>query len=425
VSPERSRFDRFLDRVPILGRFRRVRGWARRNRLWLYLALAVAVILVVRPVLTILAVLIQPLGPLIRALLDNPVGRFVFYNLLAALLLYWIWRKVRAGVVRVIGLRTMRAFLDGLTLMIHSRWDAARTHFEKVVWWDRWVRLEDAVPEHRDVGVDARLKIAACHLRLHRPNDAHSWLLRVREEEILSGHVRRNHAELRALAYDLSDELERETVLKELERTHSRDKDNRRILLALREQSEAMGDLDRARAMGKRLVAVSEGRDREEAASELALLEFRLAHKALDAGRAGELRRALKATAKDPRSALLLGDLALADGDVREALRAWSQSVSLPVFERLGALLDEGKLAGDREKELLLRRFPYAGTLLVLAEHYRKRGEFRKARAALDKVVASAGENLTVLRLYASCLEGEGDAAGAAELYRRALSMTL
>jgi tetratricopeptide (TPR) repeat protein len=309
--------------------------------------------------------------------------------------------------------------------MIHGRWDAARTQFEKVVWWDRWVRLEDAVPEHRDLGVDARLKIATCYLRRYRANDAKAWLLRVREQDILSDHVRRNHAELRALAYDCSDELERETILKELERSHARDKDNRRILLALREQSEAMGDLDRARAMGKRLVAVSEGRDREEAASELALLEFRLAHKALDAGRAGELRRALKATAKDPRSALLLGDLALADGDVREALRAWSQSVSLPVFERLGALLDEGKLAGDREKELLLRRFPYAGTLLVLAEHYRKRGEFRKARAALDKVVASAGENLTVLRLYASCLEGEGDAAGAAELYRRALSMTL
>jgi len=136
----------------------------------------------------------------------------------------------------------------------------------------------------------------------NRPNEAKAWLLRVREQEILSDHVRRNHAELRALAYDLNDELERETVLKELERTHARDKGNRRILLALREQSEAMGDLDRARAMGRRLVALSEGRDREEAQSELALLEFRLARKALGDGDKGELKRALKATAKDPRS---------------------------------------------------------------------------------------------------------------------------
>jgi len=424
-APKRSRFDRFLDRVPVFGRLRRFRGWLRRNRIWLYVAAAVAILIAVRPLLSILAVLVQPLGPLIRGLLDNPVGRFLFYNLLAALLLYWIWRKVRAGVVRVIGLRSMRAFLDGLTLMIHSRWDPAIRQFEKVVWWDRWVRLEDAVPEHRDIGVDARIKIAACHLRRHRPNDAKSWLLRVREADILTDHVRRNHAELRALAYDLSDELETETVLKELERTHLKDRSNRRILLALREQAESLGDLERARAMGRRLVAVSDGREREEAERDLALLEFRVAHQALDNGDKRKLRRALKATAGDPRSALLLGDLALADGDVPGALKAWSQSVSLPVFDRLAELLEGGKLAGDREKELLLRHFPYAGTLLVLAEHYRKRGDYRKSRAALDKILGSAGENLTVLRLYAACLEAEGDAAAAAELYRRALSMSL
>jgi len=404
---ERSRFDRFLDRVPVIGRFRRVRGWFRRNRIWFYLAIAIAVLFVVRPILSILATLISPLAPLLKTLVDNPVGRFIFYNLLALLLLWWIWRKVRAGVTRAIGLRAMRAFLDGLTLMIHGRWDAAIEEFQRVVRWDRWVRLEDAVPEHRDLGPDAKLKIAACHLRRNRPNEAKAWLLRVREQEILADHVRRNHAELRALAYDLNDELERETVLKELERTHARDKGNRRILLALREQSEAMGDLDRARAMGRRLVALSEGREKEVAQSELALLEFRLARKALDAGDNGELR--------------LLGDLALEAGDVAQALKAWSKSVSLPVFYRLAKLLDEGKLEGDREKELLLRNFPYAGTLLVLAEYHRKRGDFRKARAALDKVLASAGENLTVLRLYASCLEAEGDAQGAAELYRRAL----
>lgn len=422
---ERSRFDRFLDRVPVIGRFRRVRGWFRRNRIWFYAAIALVVLFIVKPVLEIIAVLIKPLAPLLVALFDNPVGRIVFYNVVGLLLLWWIWRKVRAGVTRVIGLRAMRAFLDGLTLMIHGRWDAAIEDFMKVVRWDRWVRLEDAVPEHRDLGPDTKLKIAACHLRCNRPNEAKAWLLRVREQEILSDHVRRNHAELRALAYDLNDELERETVLKELERTHARDKGNRRILLALREQSEALGDLDRARAMGRRLVAVSEGREKEEAQSELALLEFRLARKALDAGDNGELRRALKATAGDPRSALLLGDLALEGGDVAGALKAWSKSVSLPVFDRLAKLLEDGSLEGDKERELLLRHFPYAGTLIVLAEHHRRRREFRKARAALDRVLATAGESLTVLRLYASCLEGEGDAEGAAELYRRALSAAM
>ena len=69
-------------------------------------------------------------------------------------------------------------------------------------------------------------------------------------------------------------------------------------------------------------------------------------------------------------------------------------------------------------------QFPYAGTLLVLAEYYRQRGEFRKARSALEKVAETTGENFTLLHLYASCLSGEGDSERAAELYRRALSLS-
>ena len=58
----------------------------------------------------------------------------------------------------------------------------------------------------------------------------------------------------------------------------------------------------------------------------------------------------------------------------------------------------------------------------MLAEHHRKRNEFGKARAAIEKVLEQGGADITVLRLYAACLEGEGDAAQAAELYRRALT---
>jgi len=414
----------FLDRIPVFGSLRRARGWARRNRFWFYVALAILVILIVRPVLTIIATVISPLGPLVRALVDNPVGRVVFYNLLAILLVWWIWRKMRGVVVRVVGLRAMRAFLDGMNLMILGRLEPAIRQFEKVVRWSRWVKLEDAVPEHREIAADAQLKIAACHLRLGRPNDAKRWLLRVREQDLLTEYVRRTHAELRALAYDLNDELERETVLRELERTHGRDRSNPRVLRAIRERAEEMGDLERARAFGKRLVAATEGREKEQAERDLALLEFRRAHQALGEGDRKALQRTLKATAGDPRSALLLGDVALEAGDVAGALKAWGRAVSLPVFDRLADLLEKDRL-GEAEKQLLRKRLPYAGTLLVLAEHYRKRKEYRKARAALDRVLACAGENITVLRLYAACLEGEGEGTRAAELYRRALSMSL
>jgi tetratricopeptide (TPR) repeat protein len=386
----------------------------------------VIVLFVVRPVLTILADIFSILRPVIAALLNNPVGRMVFYTVLAAALLYWVWRKVRAGILRACGLKAMRHFLDGMQAMMLDRWRPAIRCFHKVVWWSRWIKLEDAVPEHRDIGADARLKIAACHQRLGEANEALGWLKRVREKDILTEHVRRNHAELHALAYDLSDELEEETVLKELEKTQVKDRANRRVLRALRERLEGAGDLERARDVGRRLAAVSEGAEKEAAEHDLHLLEYRLAHKALGAGDAKEVKSSIKGlAATDPRSALLLGDLALERGDVKAALLAWSRAVSLPVFERLAKLLESGKLAGDKEQQILKSHFPYAGTFLVLAEHHLKRKEHRKARTALDQVLKTAGENLRVLRLYAQCLEGEGDTEGAAALYRRALSQSL
>ena len=135
--------------------------------------------------------------------------------------------------------------------------------------------------------------------------------------------------------------------------------------------------------------------------------------------------KSLKARSGDVRSALMLGDLTAEDNNVTGALKAWSRAVSLPVFDRIAGLLDSGKLSGDKEREFLLKHFPYAGTMIVLAEHQRKRGEFKKARAAIEKVIDAGGADFTVLRLYAACLEGEGDTEQAAELYRRALSMSL
>jgi len=217
------------------------------------------------------------------------------------------------------------------------------------------------------------------------------------------------------------------TILRELERTQARDRNNRRVLLALRDRAEASGDLQRTREIARRLVASSEGSDREAAERDLALLEYRAAELALGSGEGAgnpkrDLLRALKAHPGDVKSALLLGDLALGEGDVNGALKAWSRAAGLPVFERLARLLADGKLQGDREMDLLRRHFPYVGTMLVLAEHYRKRGEARRAKAALEKVLSVAGESMPVLREYAACLEAEGDAAKAAELYRRALT---
>jgi len=418
-------FGRVLDRVPLFGTFRRVKGAIRRRKGWIYLIVAVAILFIVRPVLTILAEVFKILAPMIRTLFDNPVGRIVFYNVLGALLLYWVWRKSRAGIARAFGLRAMRLFLDGMQAMILGQWGRAIRSFEKVVRIGRWVRLEDAVPEHRDIEADAKLKVAACHLELDRPNEAKSWLLRVREQDLLSDHVRGYRAELRALAYDRNDELEEETVLSELEKTRQSDRHSRRVLRALRDRLEARGELERTRQVARQLVEASTGLEKDEAARHLALVDFRLAHRALQAGDRKETVKTLKAQAGDVRAALMLGDLALERGDLAGALKAWSRAVSLPVFDRIGELLESGRLDGERERALLLSSFPYAGTMLVLAEHYRKRGEFRKARAAVEKVMEVAGENFHVLQLYAACLDGDGDAGAAADLYRRALAHSI
>ncbi|MCZ6571760.1 MAG: tetratricopeptide repeat protein [Planctomycetota bacterium] len=420
--PKRPLKDRVLDRVPVFGRLRRVKGWVRRNKGWIYFAIALAVLFIVKPVLDIVAQVVKVFQPAVQALFDNPVGRFVFYNVLAILLLWWVWRRVSKGVRRMVGLYVMRAFLDGMHLMFNGHWRAAIPRFERVVRWRRWVRLPDAVPEHRDIGADARIKIATCHHKLGEVNEALRWLHTVRQQDMLTEHVRRSHAELRALTYDLSDELEGETVLRELAKTEQRDRKNRRILGAYRDRLEAAGEIERARDVHKRLLAVAEGLEKDQAERDLARLEFRVAHKALLAGSSADTRkglgRALKAHPGDVRSALLLGDMRLQEGDVKGALKAWSRAVGVAVFDRLARLLQSGQL---QDNDVLLDQFPYVGTLLVLAEHYRRKGDFRRARSALDKVLETVGESAPVMRLYAACLEGEGDAEGAAALYRRAL----
>jgi len=429
VTEEKRDRGSFLDRIPVFGLFRRTKGWMRRNKGWIYLGIVLVILWIVGPLLTLVAQVVKVFAPVLAKLLDNPVGRFLFYNILGLVLLWWAWRRMRAVVLRSLALRNMRRFLDGLHLMILGRWRQAIPLFEKVARAPRWLALRDFVPEHRDIQPDARIKIATCHHRLREPDLALRWLSTVREQDLLSEHVRRNHAELRALTYDIHDEMEEETIIRELEKTQGRDRANRRVLLALRDRVESSGDLARTKRIQERLIAASEGREKARAQGEMALLEYRLARKLLGSGETAgskkELSRALSAAPGDVKSALLLGDIALRDGDVRGALKAWSRGVGLPVFDRLQTLLESGKLAGDREMELLLEHFPYAGTLLVLAEHYRKRGDLRRARAAVEKVHAAAGESLPVLRLYAQCLEAEGDSERAAEFFRRALAASV
>jgi len=362
---------------------------------------------------------------MIRALLDNPVGRVIFYAGVSILVGWILWRRTRTRVYRVFGLNAMRSFLDGMNLMILDRWDQAIARFEKVVRTPRWIQLEDGVPEHRDIRVDAMLKIAYCHLRGHRPNEAKAWLLRVHEKEILSDHVRRNLNELRALSYDQSDEIEPETILRELEKAERKDARNRRVMEAMRDRLEADGELERAAQVTRRLAATHSGADRERAEGELALLEYRIAHRALNDGSGGagaKPPRALKARARDPRSAILIGDLALERDDLKGALRAWSRAVSLPVFDRIAKLLAEGRLEGEKQRRLLLDLFPYAGTMLVLARHYQATGEHRKARAAVERAIEAGGGNFEAMRIYADALRDGGDEEAAADIYRRALS---
>ena len=48
-QPKRSKKDRFLDRLPVFGRVRRIKGWVRRKKGWIYFALIIAILFVVRP----------------------------------------------------------------------------------------------------------------------------------------------------------------------------------------------------------------------------------------------------------------------------------------------------------------------------------------------------------------------------------------
>ena len=84
-EPKRPLKDRFLDKMPVFGAFRRAKGWMRRKKGWIYFVLILVILFIVRPVLTMLAEIFkvlqaadpgdlrQPGGPL--RLLQRPGHR--------------------------------------------------------------------------------------------------------------------------------------------------------------------------------------------------------------------------------------------------------------------------------------------------------------------------------------------------------------
>ena len=76
-EPKRSTKDKILDRLPIFGRVRRIKGWVRRKKGWIYFALIIAILFVVKPVLTIFAEIFKIFGNSRQALPRIDRGQIV------------------------------------------------------------------------------------------------------------------------------------------------------------------------------------------------------------------------------------------------------------------------------------------------------------------------------------------------------------
>jgi hypothetical protein len=305
-----------------------------------------------------------------------------------------------------------------------GRYRPAAKSFESVVRVGRYVNLKEAVPIYPEIHPDARIKLALCYRELGEVEKAMRSLELLKASE-LSPAMKKDHAEAKAFVYALSADLMDETIDREVEHALSVASDNRRLLALKRDRADRGGDLASAIDAQKRIVKATPAAERDEERSRLAALHGR---NALRHYRDGDVPEALAEISRSRASdgALVLGHLLAGDveadrGNVRAAIREWSRVPSLPALDRVRRLLEEEKLDGEGDLAFLVDQLPRAGLLLVLAEHWLRKGNLRRAKNCVRKYEELGLGSRHSAHLMARIARAEGDERTAAALEWRAL----
>jgi len=88
---------------------------------------------------------------------NNPVGRFIFVNLILLLVVFILYRRFKDRGRRLLGALALDRFLGGMLHLSAGRYPRAAKQFEKVVRMGRWLNLAEAVDVYPEILGDARI----------------------------------------------------------------------------------------------------------------------------------------------------------------------------------------------------------------------------------------------------------------------------
>lgn len=406
----------------------RTKWWVR----WAVYAIPVVIVLgLLSGVLNFFSSLINFVTKVLTPAFATPVGRLVAFNLLAAIIVLFTWKRGKKAFCRLWGCVALKKFLSGLGAMARDEMDLAIKDFQRVTKIGRAIDLAAAVPEYPEILAAAHVKLGVCYQELGDYKKSTYWIETTPVKE-LPPALKKDRDACRALGYDKNPELIEETVDKELRDVLSRDKKNPGLLGALRERLKDAGDIEEAMTLQETLLtSVSpehEGMERRI----LAILRFLHGRELLQRNQPkkakGLLRKAMEEDPDFPLPFLLSGDLEAEKGNLAKALQVWGKCPSLPALERLQRAMCGDPSAGikapaisHQELMKIAQQFPYAGTLLVVARHFYERGDFRRARNALTKLSDLGVVDHRLLKLLGDIDQAEGDADGAQRSYLLAL----
>ncbi len=399
---------------------------------WAVYALPVILVLgLLSGVLNFFSSLINFVSRVLAPAFATPTGRFVAFNLLILIIVIFTWKRAKKVICRLFGCVALKRFLGGISAMARDELPRAIRDFQKVTKIGKTIDLSLAVPEYPEILTAAHVKLGVCFQQLGDVKKSTYWIETAPMKD-LPPALKKDRDACRALVYDENPELLPETVEKELKETLSRDGKNTGLLRALRERLRKAGNVEEAVRLQEKLVSSASPQDISSENRVLAVLLFVRGRELLAEGQGKKartiLRRAMEVGPDIPLPFLLLGDLEAEKGNIAKALSVWGQCPSLPALERL-----EKAMCGDREagvkapaiphEELLTiaRQFPYVGTLTVVARYFFERGDFRRARNSLAKLLEIGVVDHRLLKLLGDVERAEGNEEGAQKRYLMAL----
>jgi tetratricopeptide (TPR) repeat protein len=399
--------------APFKAVWRLLPWWAR---LLLIAAIVVVPLAFLNPVVDLFGKLLDLLGRALQPLLETTFGRVLLLLFVFAAIAGVLALLLRARIRQFRGSLVLGRHLQAVALLLGDDHRRCKEQFRRVA------RYRGPLPpEHPALLQDARLKLARLCLDDGQIDEALAWLTRVVEGR-LPKELQRPLAQLRARAMRLQGQLLVETRVAELEAALDRFADDYELLRELR-LARGDGDLQATAELQAKILkaapAVAIPHERQRMIADLdAAGRAAITEGDLDAARACGKR--LRAVDRDgPAAGLLLGAVHRAAGDLRAAIREWGATRSPEGLDLVAELLRDHP--GAMEPRELLECCPMQGTLLLLAREFARDGQTGKAERAARAAAQALGPTPSVTAVLGEVLQLLGKQQQAALLCEQAV----